>query len=87
MMIGGMPTKATPIPLTIPPTMPVSSASSIATGSGKPAFSAKPKITAASPALAPTDTSMPRVRITNIWPIASSIRNSEELAMLISVIG
>ena len=74
-MIGGTPTKTMPAALTLPQTSPVTSAQSIASGSGTPAFSAMPKITAASPAIAPTETSMPRVSTTNIWPMAISIRN------------
>ena len=87
MMIGGTRNAVTPTALTVPAANPVNSVRTIATGSGTPAFKLTPRMTAARPAMAPVETSMPRVRMTNISPIAINSRNRLELTMLISVVG
>src|SRR5688572_15218379 len=71
-MSGGIPSRATSAALSAPPAVPAARLISAATPTGRfQSRWARPKTTAASPIIAPTDRSMPPVTITGVRAIAS----------------
>lgn len=83
--IAGIFSQATSTPLINPASSPSSSVATQATGKGYPAFNSSPNSTAHIPVIDPTDTSMLRVSITSVEPIASSMRIWELLKIIVSV--